>query len=172
MLKTQRLALLGGTPLITEPLPRWPSIDDQDIRAVLNTLKNEELSAYEVNSGPLFDFEAELRARFNVKYALLVSSGTAALQSAIFALSIGSGDEVIVPSIGFPGTASVILHSGATVRFTDVDPDTGNPSLEHIKKAITKNTKAVILAHAWGIPADLQTIIPYLKSKKILSGVI
>ena len=89
MLKTQRLALLGGTPLITEPLPRWPSIDDQDIRAVLNTLKNEELSAYEVNSGPLFDFEAELRARFNVKYALLVSSGTAALQSAIFALSRG-----------------------------------------------------------------------------------
>lgn len=167
MLKTQRLALLGGTPLITEPLPRWPSIDDQDISAVLNTLKNEELSAYEVNSGPLFDFEAELRARFNVKYALLVSSGTAALQSSIFALSIGPGDEVIVPSIGFPGTASVVLHSGATVRFTDVDPDTGNPSIEHIKKAITKNTKAVIIAHAWGIPADLQTIIPYLKSKKI-----
>lgn len=167
MLETNRLALLGGTPLIKVPLPRWPSIDSQDVNAVVHALKNEELSAYEVISGPLYDFEAELRERFNVKYALLVGSGTAALQSAIFALSIGPGDEVIVPSIGYPGTASIVLHSGATVRFCDVDSDTGNPSLNHIKKAINENTKAVILAHAWGIPADLQSIVPYLKSHNI-----
>ena len=167
MSKTKRLALLGGTPLIKETLPKWPQIDEDDVKAVLNTLQNEELSAYEVNSGPLYDFEAELRNRFKTKYALLVGSGTAALQSAIFALSISPGDEVIVPSIGYPGTASVVLHSGATVRFADVDPDTGNPSLENIKREITEHTKAVILAHAWGIPADFQSIIPYLKSRNI-----
>lgn len=167
MIDTKCLALLGGTPLIKETLPKWPLIDDDDVNAVLNTLQNEELSAYEVNFGPLYDFEKELRNRFKTEYALLVGSGTAALQSAIFALSIGPGDEVIVPAIGYPGTASVVLHAGATVRFADVEADTGNPSLENIKREITEHTKAVILAHAWGIPANFQSIIPYLKSRNI-----
>lgn len=167
MSEIKRLALLGGTPLIDKPLPKWPNIDAKDVNAVINTLLNEELSAYEVNSGLLFDFEAELRERFKTNYALLVGSGTAALQSAVFALELGPGDEVVVPSIGFPGTASVVLHSGATVRFSDVDPDTGNPNLDDIKKVINEHTKAVILAHAWGIPADLPNIVPYLKSHNI-----
>ena len=167
MTNIKQLALLGGTPLIKEPLPRWPEINSQDVKAVLNTLKNEELSAYEVIDGPLFNFENELKERFNTKYALLVGSGSAALQSAIFALSLGPGDEVIVPSITFPGTASIVLHSGASLRFIDVDADTGNPNLDNIISAITNKTRAVILAHAWGIPADVTNIVPYLKSRNI-----
>lgn len=163
----RKLALLGGEPLVKEEFPKWPEIDKTDVDSVVHTLLHEELSAYEVIDGPLFNFEKELRERFNVNYALLVGSGTAALQSAAFALNIGPGDEIIVPTITFPGTASVFLHFGATVRFVDVDPVTGNPSVETILNSVTSSTKAVVVAHAWGIPVEVDRLYTNLSSKGI-----
>ncbi len=159
-----KLALLGGEPITTDSPPRWPEINERDIQAVGAQLQDGELSAYEVVSGPLFEFEAELRARFQSEHALLVGSGTAALQSALFGLGVGPEDEVVAPSITFPGTAAVVLHFGATVRIADVDPDTGNPGIEQLRAVITERTRAVILAHAWGLPADLPEIVPYLNT--------
>lgn len=168
MSNIKKLALVGGEPIVSSPFPKWPIITDQDIDAVVSTLKNEELSAYEVVNGPLYDFEQEICHRFNVKYALLVSSGTAALQSAMFALNLEPHDEVICPTISFPATASIALHFGASVRFVDVDKHTGNPSLDQIKHAITDHTRAVIIAHAWGLAAELKAIAPYLKQRGIV----
>jgi len=161
------LALFGGQPITTESRPRWPEIDDRDVDAVVAHLRAGELSAYEVLSGPLFEFEAELRTRFDSEHALLLSSGTAALQSAIFGLGLGPGDEVVAPSVTFPATASIALHFGATVRLADVDSETGNPGVEHLRSAITERTRAVIVAHAWGLPADLPSIVPFLKERGI-----
>jgi len=166
-MKDDSLALLGGPPLTERVLPRWPYIEDQDVQAVLSCLKNDYLSAYEVVDGPLFDFEGELRERFGVEHALLVGSGTAAIQSAIFGLDIGPGDEVLVPSITFPGAAAIPMHFGADVRIVDVDPETGNPTADHIREAISERTRAVILAHAWGIPADLPNILPLLDERGV-----
>ena len=163
----KKLALMGGTPVVNEKFPKWPIITDEDVEAVVSTLRTEELSAYEVVDGNLFDFEAELRERFKVKYALLVGSGTAALQSAAYALDLGPGDEVIVPTITFPGTASVFLHTGASVKFVDVDRYTGNPTIEQIKDVISDRTKAVVVAHAWGIPAEVDVMKKYLCEKGI-----
>lgn len=162
-----KLALFGGKPVVTEQFPKWPCITEDDIQAVTSTLINEELSAYEVIKGSLYDFEEELRKRFNMQYALLVGSGTAALQSAAFALGLGPGDEVIVPTITFPATASVFLHSGASVKFVDVDEITGNPSIEQIQREITCNTRAVVIAHAWGISAEVDALHSYLAKKGI-----
>lgn len=163
----ESLALLGGTPLTQKVPPRWPQIKDQDVDAVVSLLRNDHLSAYEVVDGPLFDFESELRERFDISHALLVSSGTAAIQSAIFGLGIGPGDEVIVPSITFPGAASLPMHFGADVRIADVDPETGNLTVENIREVITDRTRAVMLAHAWGLPADLSGILSLLEEHGI-----
>lgn len=150
------LALLGGDPVVPlgTPRPRWPVIDDNDEAAVLQALRHHDLSAFEVEDGPLFDFEAELRKRFGRRHALLVANGTAALQSAIFALGIGPGDEVIVPASTFPGTGGPILHRGATVRLCDVDPETGNPTPETVLAALRSETRAIVIAQAGGIPAS------------------
>lgn len=164
---SDRPALLGGTPVTRESLPRWPEVDESDVEAVVAHLRGGELAAYEVDSGPLFDFEAELRERFQTEYALLVGSGTAALQSAVYGLGLGEGDEIVVPAVTYPGTGAVPLHGGATVRFADIDPETGNPGLEHIRAAITDRTRAVVLAHAWGLPADLPSILPELEEREI-----
>lgn len=154
------LALFGGPPAAqhVQP-PRWPAIDDDDVAAVVHALRFEELSAYEVEDGPLDEFESALRRRFESPHALLVSSGTAALHSAYFGLGLEPGSEVVVPTSTFPGTAAPLLHLGVDVRFADVDPETGNPSPAHIAAAITPRTSAVVVAHAWGLPADLDGIL-------------
>jgi dTDP-4-amino-4,6-dideoxygalactose transaminase len=167
---TQTLALLGGTPLVEKgtPFPRWPQIDEADVEAVVSQLRHGELSAYEVEEGPLFDFEAELREHFGVKYALLVASETAAMQSAVFGLGLKPGDEVIVPTCTYPGTGAPVLHLGATVRLVDIDFESGNPTLDQIINALNDRTRAVIVAHAWGLPADLPALCEYLGKRDIL----
>lgn len=161
------LALVGGTPVVSQRLPRWPEITDADVEAVLHHLRGEEMSAYEVVDGPLFDFERELSERFEVQHALLTASGTAALQSAIFGLGLGVGDEVVVPAITFQATGTVPLHFGLAVRIADVDPESGNPGVDQLARAITSRTRAVVLAHAWGLPAELTVIRPFLERQGI-----
>ncbi len=168
MSELKKLALMGGTPSVNEKFPKWPQITDEDVREVVSTLQTYNLSAYEVIDGPLFDFELELREQFHVKYALLVGSGTAALQSAAFAIDLKPGDEIIVPTITFPGTASVFLYTGASVKFVDVDKYTGNPTFDQIKEAIGEKTKAVVVAHAWGISAEVDVMKKYLSEKNIV----
>jgi perosamine synthetase len=169
MSNSTELALLGGEPIVPRGtvLPRWPQIEDADVEAVITHLRHQDLSAYEVDGGPLFDFEAELREHFGVPHALLVASGTAAIQSALFGLDLEPDDEVIVPTCTFPGTAAPVLHAGGTVRLIDVDPETGNPTLDHIDGALNGRTRAVILAHAWGLPPNLPEICSYLAKRNI-----
>ncbi|MDJ0643008.1 MAG: aminotransferase class I/II-fold pyridoxal phosphate-dependent enzyme [Erythrobacter sp.] len=164
---SERLALCGGAPLTGAPPAQWPQFDESDIAAVVEHMREEEWSAYEVTEGPLLDFERELAEFFDVDHALLVSSGTAALQSALFGAGIGPGDEVVAPAIGYQGTGSVALHAGANVRLCDVDPSTGNPTVESLGAAMSPDVKCVILAHAWGSPADIEPIKSFLDQRGV-----
>ncbi|WP_159688878.1 DegT/DnrJ/EryC1/StrS family aminotransferase [Cognatazoarcus halotolerans] len=159
--------MLGGEPISTERPPRWPCFDESDLSAVAEHMRREELSAYEVVSGPLFEMERELRERFQCEHALLVNSCTAALYSALFGLGLRPGEEIVVPAITYPGTAAVALHLGLVVRFADVDPETGNPGLPELRNAMTERTRAVVLAHAWGLPPALHDVVPYLDRRGI-----
>lgn len=84
-----------------------------------------------------------------------VSSGTAALHLALVALGIGPGDDVILPSYLCAGPLHAIEHAGATPRLVDCDPTTYNLDPTHVKRSLTRKTKALIVPHLFGLPADL-----------------
>ena len=116
-LKTTQLALHGGAPVRAELLPYGRhEIDDDDVAAVARALRSEWLT-----SGPAVgDFESAIARTVEADYAVAVSSGTAALHAAIFAIDIGPGDEVIVPpmtvSTAFSRFAIACLPLSSTKR--------------------------------------------------------
>jgi perosamine synthetase len=130
------------------------TIDDDDIRAVVKVLQSDWLT-----TGPKVDeFEQTFTKLVGAKEAVAVSSGTAALHAAMYALAIGPGDEVIVPPMTFAATVNCVVFQGGTPVFVDVDPDTLLIQPDQIKAKITSRTKAVVAVDYTGHPADYDTI--------------
>ena len=126
------------------------SIDKSDIQAVVQVLKSDRIT-----QGPIIDkFENALAKFVGAKYAVCVSSGTAALHAACIASGIESGDEVIVPTLSFVATANCVLYCGAKPVLVDVYVDTLTINAEEVAKKITKKTKAIIAVDFAGHPAD------------------
>lgn len=129
-------------------------IDDDDIEAVVNALRENYIS-----SGPgIGEFEKEFAEYVGVKYAVAVSSGTAALHAACFAIGVHSGDEVITTPLTFAASANCVLYCGGTPVFADVDEKTYNIDPNEIEKKITNRTKAIIPVHFTGQPCDMEAI--------------
>ena len=126
------------------------SIDKSDIQAVVQVLKSDRIT-----QGPIIDkFENTLAKFVGAKYAVCVSSGTAALHAACFAEGIGPGDEVIVPTLTFVASANCVLYCGAKPVLVDVYENTLTINIEEAEKKITKKTKAIIAVDFAGHPAD------------------
>jgi len=123
--------------------------------------ENRRNKSYKVN-----EFENKFKKKFNTKFALAVSSGTAALRVALASLNIKKNDEVITQSFTFVATAEAIIESGAKPIFTEIN-QTLNMCPSDLKKKITKKTKAVIVVHMLGVPANLEEIKKICKIKKI-----
>lgn len=101
-------------------------------------------------------FEEDFAALHGVDDAVAVHSATAALQLSLQAFDIGAGDEVLVPSLSFVASASVIVHTGATPVFVDIEgPDRPHLSLEHARKCVTSRTRAVMVMHYGGYVVDM-----------------
>jgi UDP-4-amino-4,6-dideoxy-N-acetyl-beta-L-altrosamine transaminase len=125
-------------------------IDDEDIAAVVEALRSDFLT-----TGPAVErFESAVCAFTGARYGVAVSSGTAALHAAMFALGIGPGDEVIVPPMTFAATANCILYQGGTPVFADVDADTLLLDPAAAEAAVTPRTKAIIGVDYAGQPCD------------------
>lgn len=103
-------------------------------------------------------FEEAVARRVGAQEGVATSSCTTALHLALVLLEIGPGDDVIVPSLSFIATANVVRYVGARPVFADVDPSTLNVTRETIEAVLTSGTKAVILVHQCGTPADLASI--------------
>lgn len=132
-----------------------PDITDAEINAVTAVLRFSRLSL-----GPkLAEFESAFARYIGVPHAAAVSSGTAGLHLCIRALNIGEGDEVIVPSFTFIAAANAIRYERATPVFVDIDPVTLNLDPTRIESAITPRTRAILVVHTFGIPADMPTIL-------------
>lgn len=126
------------------------SIDEKDVAAVCSVLRSDWLT-----TGPKVTEFEEACARFvGAKHAVAVSSGTAALHCAMYALGIGPGDEVIVPPMTFASTANCIVFQGGTPVFADVDPDTLLIDPAKVEERITEKTKAIIGVDYAGQPCD------------------
>lgn len=104
-------------------------------------------------------FEKEFAKKFGVKFAIGHNSGTSTLHSCIAAAQIGAEDEIIVPAQSVLMNPLSALHHNAIPIFADLDPETFNISPDDIEKKITKNTKAIQVAHMHGLPADMDRIM-------------
>jgi perosamine synthetase len=133
------------------------SVDDEDISAVIDTLRSDWLT-----TGPkVAEFEAAVATYTGSLHAVAVNSGTAALHSALNALGIGCGDEVILPSMTFLATANAVVYQGGTPVFADVLPDFLTIDPGSVANRITSRTKAVIAVDYAGQPCaydELQSI--------------
>ncbi len=139
-------------------------LEKDDIKAVVSVLKGDWLT-----QGPCIDeFEKAIAKYCGAKYAVAVSSGTAALHAAFDAAGIGKGDEVITTPLTFAATANAVVYCGGTPVFVDIDPRTLNIDPKKIEARITKRTKAIAPVDFRGYPAELDQILKIAKKHKLL----
>lgn len=130
------------------------SVDEDDIKAVVEVLRSDWLT-----TGPEGErFENMVAECCGTKYAVAVSSGTAALHCAMFAAGIGPGDEVIVPPMTFAATSNAVLYQGGLPVFTDVDANTLLIDPVEVSSKITTRTKAIIAVDYAGQPCDYDAL--------------
>lgn len=159
MFMSEKPAILGGKPVRNKPLGEWPIITNEEIEAVVKVLKRRKLFASMYSGIEVPAFEEEFAKAIGAKYAIATSSGTAALDIAVAALGIGPGDEVITTPYTFIATATCVLQNCAIPIFADVDIKTRNIDPEEIRKKITDRTKAIIVVHIGGHPAEMDEIM-------------
>jgi perosamine synthetase len=144
------------------PLSR-PDVSECDIEAVVRVLRTPDLSL-----GPkLGEFEEKFAAYAGALDAVALSSGTAGLHLALLALGIGQGDEVILPSFAFVAVANSVLHVRATPVFADIDPVTLNLTADAIARVLTPRTRAIMLVHTFGYPADVDPILALARERNL-----
>jgi dTDP-4-amino-4,6-dideoxygalactose transaminase len=132
------------------PIAR-PELGEAEWRAV-----REVIESGWITQGPkVADFEREVARVTGAVEGVAVSSCTTALHLALVASGIGPGSEVIVPSMSFIATTNAVVHAGATPVFAEVDPVTYNLDPDDVVERITPRTKAVLLVHQLGLPADV-----------------
>lgn len=160
----QKPALIGGDPIRADFLPfSLPSLGKEEEAEVIDTLRSGWLTR-----GPkTARLEEMFKDYIGCKHAICVSSCTAALHLCLASLGIKKGDEVITSPITWPATANVIVHTGATPVFADVDRETLNIDASSIEKKITSKTKAIIPVHMAGQPCDMDKIRKLAKKHKL-----
>ena len=113
-------------------------------------------------------FEDMFRDFCGTRHAVACTSGTTALQLALYTLGITSGDEVIIPTFTMIASANTVTHCGATPVFVDAEPATWNIDVARIEAAITPRTKAIVPVHTYGHPADMDPILDVARKHRLL----
>ncbi len=169
-----QLAVEGGKPVREKPLradywgPQY--YDDKERQEVVEVLETgRPFRWYGRGTQPpmkVATFEKEFAARMKTKYALAVTSGTAALQSALAALQIGPGDEVILPAWTWHSCFNTIVHAGALPVFAEID-ESFNIDPNDIESKITPQTKVIMAVHLQGNPCDLDKVLKIARKHKL-----
>lgn len=162
-MRTTVLAIDGGAPVRERPYPTGRGLavfGDEEIEAALEVLRSRSLFRY---YGPKLGrraeaFEARLRDLVGTRYALGVSSGTAALQCGLMALRVEEGDEVVVPAVTFIATVSAVVWARAVPVFAEVD-ESLNLDPASFEANITEKTTAVVPVHLANVAADMDPIM-------------
>jgi len=160
-----RLAIFGGEPIRRRPFARWPQFDEREKTALLAVLESGVWGGY---SPKVAEFEQAFADFHAAKYGVTAANGTVTLEAALLAAGIGTGDEVIVPPISFIATATAVLRVGATPVFADIDESTYNLDPARLSEAMTERTRAIILVHFAGQPADLDAILEIAAERDLI----
>ena len=168
----KKLAINGAEPTIENPFEPDITIGEDERIAVNEVMKSGSLSAFYGNWGENFlggeqvkKFERLWSQKFNVKHSISVNSNTSGLYSAMAAIGIEPGDEVIVPPYTMSATVMAPLIYGGIPVFADVNPETYCLDLENVKKVMTPKTKAIIAVNLFGHPADLENLSNLAKER-------
>ena len=151
--------------MLNTSLSPWPSFTQEEADAVSKVLLSNKVNYW--TGTECREFEKEFAAFVGTQYAVALSNGTLALDVALKAMGIGQGDDVIVTSRTFLASASCIVTAGANPVFADVDLNSQNISSETIKAALTPNTKAIIVVHLAGMPAEMDDIMALAKEHNL-----
>lgn len=143
----------------------WPHVDPE-LRSVVRAQLSRSLSDRDAR-GVIGEFEREFADFIGVRHALAFSSGTSALHAMCVAAGLGEGDEVIAPAYTFFATASPFAYEGVRVVFADADRY-GNLDQADLERRFTSRTRAVIVTHMWGNPADMTGIAEFCQRHGLL----
>ena len=166
----EKLALKGGKPVVDYTLPHHRTTGEEELRVAAEVIRNGDLSLFEGNyfaeepfsysGGPYVQrLEREWAGYYNIEHAITVNSCTSGLYAAIGACGIGPGDEVIVSPYTMSASAACALIYNAIPVFADIEDKTFNLDPESIEERITRNTKAIVIIHIMGHPADMDSIM-------------
>ncbi len=154
---SNRLAIDGGTPVRTAPLPPWPAPDEEMAQIAADVVRSGKLNYWVGEHGRSFEHEyADATGR---THAVAVANGTLALELALRAFHIGPGDDVIVPSRTFIATASAVVAVGARPIVAEINADSGNLTASSVRDALTDATRAVIPVHLGGWPVEIDPLL-------------
>lgn len=141
-----------------------PFLDRDDAQNAYDTI----LTGW-VTQGPrVQEFEEKFAQYVGSKYAVAMSNCTTALHLAMVVAGVSAGDEVICPSMSYVASANSIRYVGAKVVFAEVNPVTYNLDIEDVRKKITPNTKAILLVHQIGLPADIDVFKKLCEEKNLI----
>lgn len=145
-------------------LPPWPHFEPDEVDAAAAVLRSGKVNYWTGPEGKLF--EQEFAAYHGRKHGVAMSNGTVTMEAALYALGIGPGDDVIVPSRTFIASASCVVAIGARPVLADIDPVSGNLTAETVAAVATPKTKAVIPVHIGGWPCEMDALEELCASRK------
>ncbi len=160
------LAISGGTPIRTREFTIRRTMGEAEKQAVIEVMDSDHLSGFFGSPGPQWlggekvrAFERKWAERYGFKHAISVNSWTTGLMTAVGAIGISPGDELIVSPYTMSASATAALFYGGIPVFADVDPGTFNITAETIRPKITPRTKAIMVVHIFGQAADMDPIM-------------
>lgn len=158
-----KLALTGGQPSCARSWPVWPVWDDSERKALAEVLESGKWWYGE----KVRQFEVDFAAFQNAKFGVTCTSGTTALQTALMALGVGEGDEVIVPPYTFIATANTVVSLGAIPVFADILPNTLCLDPADVERKLSPRTKVIVPVHFAGHVADMDRLTAIAKKHKL-----
>lgn len=155
---SEQSALLGGPKSVTAEAPPWPLVDAEALAEITRVITEETLCPVGAE-GTQGEFERAFAAMHGRKYGLAVNGGTAALMLALHGAGVLPGDEVIASPFTWGASVSCILQNLAIPIFADIDPNTFTLDPDSIERKITPRTRAIVVVHIFGFPADMTRIM-------------
>ncbi|MFQ5796509.1 MAG: DegT/DnrJ/EryC1/StrS family aminotransferase [Candidatus Bipolaricaulia bacterium] len=153
----EQLAILEGEPVRKDPFPPWPQFDENEEKNLLQVLRSRNWGRHQGDQ--ISQLEGRFTEMCEVEHALMVSSGSTALEIALRAAGVEAGDEVLVPPYTFMSTIMSVIVVSALPVFVDIDPETYCMDPSKIEERITPQTQAIVPVHLAGMPCDMGAIM-------------